>query len=160
MASVTLPTGGSVPKVLENPMKERNVIRIIDIVRKENSMDKVQKIREEVEKLHGNPYYMMAVKDALAIIDSLQEEPISDDLEKAAKAYSNNLDNIYGSIGEQTRNAFKAGAEWQKQKTIKKACEWLDKNTVKYIITKPIHETKMTGLDVSMVDDFKEAMEG
>ena len=37
--------------------------------------DKVQKIRKEVEKLHGNPYYMMAVKDALAIIDSLQEEP-------------------------------------------------------------------------------------
>lgn len=39
--------------------------------------DKVQKIRKEVEKLHGNPYYMMAVKDALAIIDSLQEEPVS-----------------------------------------------------------------------------------
>ncbi len=38
--------------------------------------DKVQKIRKEVKKLHGNPYYMMAVKDALAIIDSLQEEPI------------------------------------------------------------------------------------
>ena len=37
--------------------------------------DKVQKIREEVKKLHGNPYYMMAVKDTLAIIDSLQEKP-------------------------------------------------------------------------------------
>jgi hypothetical protein len=31
MASVTLPTGGSVPKVLENPMKVRKVIRITDI---------------------------------------------------------------------------------------------------------------------------------
>jgi len=40
-------------------------------------IDEVQKIREEVEKLHGNPYYMMAVKDVLAIIDSLQEEPVS-----------------------------------------------------------------------------------
>jgi hypothetical protein len=49
------------------------------------------------------------------IMDSLQEEPASEDLEKAAKDYSNNLDNIYGSIGKQTRNAFKAGAEWQKK---------------------------------------------
>jgi hypothetical protein len=36
--------------------------------------DKVQKIREEIEKLHGNPYYMMAVKDVLEILD-MQEEP-------------------------------------------------------------------------------------
>ena len=39
--------------------------------------DKVQKIREEVEKLHGNPYYMMAVKDVLEILD-MQEEPVSE----------------------------------------------------------------------------------
>ena len=38
--------------------------------------DKVQKIREEVEKLHGNPYYMMAIKDVLEILD-MQEEPVS-----------------------------------------------------------------------------------
>ena len=38
--------------------------------------DKVQKIREEVKKLYGNPYYMMAVKDVLAIINSSQEEPV------------------------------------------------------------------------------------
>jgi hypothetical protein len=45
--------------------------------RRENSMtDKVQKIREEVEKLHGNPYYMMTVKDVLEILD-MQEEPVS-----------------------------------------------------------------------------------
>jgi hypothetical protein len=35
MASAMLLTGGSVPKGLESPMKERKVIRIIDIVRKE-----------------------------------------------------------------------------------------------------------------------------
>lgn len=51
-----------------------------------------------------------------ALLDSVQEEPVSEDLEKTAKDYSNNLDNIYGSIGEQTRNAFKAGAKWQKEK--------------------------------------------
>ena len=36
--------------------------------------DKIQKIRKEVKKLHGNPYYMMAVKDVLEILD-MQEEP-------------------------------------------------------------------------------------
>lgn len=44
-------------------------------------IDKVQKIREEVEKMHGNPYYMMAVKDVLEILD-MQEEPVSEDLEE------------------------------------------------------------------------------
>ena len=48
--------------------------------------DKVQKIREEVKKLHGNPYYMMAVKDVLAIIDSLQEEPAPKILEDMLNA--------------------------------------------------------------------------
>ena len=88
-------------------------------------MNKVQKIREEVVRLFnhvkdskfesdsGAFYYL---KDLLDFIDSLQEEPISDDLGKAAKGFSNNLDNIHGSIGEQTRNAFMAGAKWQKTK--------------------------------------------
>ena len=35
----------------------------------------IEKIRKEIERLHGNPYYMMAIKDVLSIIDSLQEEP-------------------------------------------------------------------------------------
>lgn len=30
-------------------------------------MDKLAKVRAEVKKLSGNPYYMIAVKDALAI---------------------------------------------------------------------------------------------
>ena len=49
-----------------------------------------------------------------ALLDSLQEKPVSKSLEEAARNYSNNLDNICGSIGEQTRNAFKKGAQWQK----------------------------------------------
>lgn len=57
------------------------------------------------------------------IASSLQEEPVSEDLEKSAKDFSNNLDNIYGSIGEQTRNAFKAGAKWQKEQMMAKAVD-------------------------------------
>lgn len=46
--------------------------------------NKIDLIKAEVEKLHGNPYYMMAVKDVLKIID-MQEEPVSEELEKAAE---------------------------------------------------------------------------
>ena len=53
-----------------------------DLGEQEVMTDKVQKIREEVEKLHGNPYYMMAVKDVLEILD-MQEEPVSEDFEDA-----------------------------------------------------------------------------
>lgn len=45
-----------------------------------------------------------------------KEEPVSEDLKKAAWSYTNNIDNIRGSIGEMVRNAFKAGAEWYKDK--------------------------------------------
>lgn len=67
----------------------------------------------------------------LSFIDSLQEKPVSEELEKAAKDYSNNLDNIRGSMGEQTRNAFKAGAKWQKEQMLKKSfgatvCKYLN----------------------------------
>jgi len=43
-----LPIGGSVPKGLESPMKERKVIRIIDIARKENSMTKFEDVLETI----------------------------------------------------------------------------------------------------------------
>ena len=87
------------------------------------------------------------------------QEPVSEDLNEAAINHSK-ASTDGNVVDDWIVEDFKAGAKWQKQQTIKKACEWLDKNTVKYIITKPVHETKMTGLDVSMVDDFKEAMEG
>lgn len=46
--------------------------------KEKRTMDKLAKVRADVEKLSGNPYYMMAVKDALAIIDSLPNEPAKD----------------------------------------------------------------------------------
>ena len=91
--------------------------------------DKVQKIREEVEMvvsrrlnlLNGDYFDLNKEVDGFTneimdIVDSLQEEPVSEELEEAARSYSNNLDNICGSIGEQTKNAFKNGAKWQKAK--------------------------------------------
>ena len=96
--------------------------------------DKVQKIREEVERLHGNPYYMMAVKDVLEILD-MQEEPVSEDLEIAANEWDEKasftpfcmtLDdkgNPNGVRQDYTTHAesFKAGAKWQKENLWKPA---------------------------------------
>lgn len=39
--------------------------------------NKIDLIKAEVKKLHGNPYYMMAVNDVLEILD-MQEEPVSE----------------------------------------------------------------------------------
>ena len=87
MASVTLPTGGSVPKVLENRMKVRKVIRITDIVRNKNSMtdkEKLEAIRAEIHRLvEIRGYDVEMANDLFAFMDSLPNEPISEDLEKA-----------------------------------------------------------------------------
>lgn len=93
-------------------------------------MDKLAKVRAEVERL-DNEWYLCnsseakykreTYKEILDFINSLQQEPVNEELEKAAKDYSNNLDNIYGSIGKQKRNAFKAGAQWQKENLWKSA---------------------------------------
>ena len=68
--------------------------------------------------------------DFLYFLDNLEvkeveEVPVSKDLDDAARSYSDNIDNICGSVGEQTRNAFKLGANWQEEQMIDKACEWL-----------------------------------
>ena len=83
--------------------------------------DKVQKIRKEVERLHGNPYYMMAVKDVLEILD-MQEEPVSEDLEDASRNYADDEeygDDIYFAI----KAAFYASAKWQKEQMAAKAID-------------------------------------
>ena len=78
--------------------------------------NKIDLIKTEVEKLHGNPYYMMAVKDVLAIIDSLQEEPVSEELFEASAEYAATgeiLANGKEMIDFQKQKAFIAGAEWK-----------------------------------------------
>ena len=106
--------------------------------------DKVQKIRNEVERLrnlHQMKYQQLDTNDnmnlvecgkrnlcneLLSFIDSLQEEPVSEKLEEAAKhyLYSNILyDDVY--VGNPTDKdcieMFKAGAQWQKEHSWKPA---------------------------------------
>ena len=80
----------------------------------------VLKANESVISMLAGGMFVNEFKDLLSFLDTLEvkEEPVSEDLVEAARSYSNNLDNIYGSIGEQTKNAFKAGAEWQKEQMV------------------------------------------
>jgi hypothetical protein len=96
-------------------------------------IDKVQKIRKELARLkeetsiglsehkNGVEQGRMEIINALSIfLDSMQEEPVSEDLEEAVNAYIgyapevDECSSVYGK-----RKAFKAGAKWQKEKMTK-----------------------------------------
>ena len=97
--------------------------------------DKVKVIKELKEALDSlditNKYRLNLIR----AIEYLQEEPVSEDLEKAAELYT--LDDNIKPWRNLTKEAFKAGAKWQKkqdQDTVEivrkeifeKACEYLD----------------------------------
>ena len=105
--------------------------------------DKVQKIREEVERLINqkdeNKYLgivlILELKKVLSFIDSLQEEPVSEELEEACDSYYDETWDEHGGRAmvvdgchdiwfpsHATDDFFKAGANWQKQQ-IKKAMD-------------------------------------
>jgi hypothetical protein len=98
--------------------------------------DKVQKIREEVEKLRiknteafdcgcdGTKCagYDMACDDILSFIDSMQEEPVSEDLEEAADNALNNVLNTHEIVNVRScLEMFRFGANWKKEQLIKEA---------------------------------------
>jgi len=94
----------------------------------------IERLKKELEK--GNYYldsaeaatgYELALDDLLSFIDSLPEEPVSEDLEEAKEAYCNeHNDDCFDATGDycpHIRKAFVAGAEWQKQQMMKEAVE-------------------------------------
>ena len=132
-------------------------------------MNKVEKIKAEIERRknqfvsQAEAFHKIGKEDkesyyaALAsnmnslscFIDSLEEEPVSNDLEEAACEYDN-------SHIDDNNLAFKAGAQWQKQQDqstielaedhamlagmekmkeemIDKACEWLKEHWREYV---------------------------
>ena len=89
--------------------------------------DKVQKIYEEITKKLEVMQYQVHRKDAykelksvLAYIDSLQEEPVSEDLREASYRFAckcHPLKTEYSttSPNPEVIESFKAGAKWQKE---------------------------------------------
>lgn len=109
-------------------------------------MNKIEKILAEIEKLTKNVEfeheagYNDALCDVKVIINTLPEEPVSEDLEKAAEkyAYTNWEDEDYhegaaeglpfDAIGH-TEKAFKAGAQWKEQQFEKNRIAACDRQT-------------------------------
>ena len=103
--------------------------------------DKIQKIREEVEKLkskliRGACSSQIAMEtmckeeaynEVLAILDSMQEEPVSEDLEEAAEKYS--VSNIDGYNKEALYTGFMSGTQWQKEQFEKNRLAACDRQT-------------------------------
>ena len=111
--------------------------------------DKVQKIRKEVEKIAKsiNPFLpdedgknseyeagrFAMVTQIMQIIDSLQEEPVSEELDEAAMQYgTDEFPSLCNGCKHVPIDAFKAGAQWQKKKITNKAVKWFEDN---YTIT-------------------------
>lgn len=81
------------------------------------------------------------------------EEPVSDELEKAAGNYAFTMS---GEDEVSKYYAFLAGAKWQKQKTIDKACEYLDLHCDEV----KTEDNGIAGwIDNEFINNFKQAME-
>ena len=130
--------------------------------------DKVQLIKAEIEILkaeqlaifskgegeNGCGYALIricAYNQLLSFINSLQEEPVSEDLEEASKQYALN-NTPWDDCVEEIQNAFIVGAQWHKEVFIKKACEWLKENLHNYWSQGCTNPTEF-------INDFKKAME-
>ncbi len=77
---------------------------------------------------HEGAYHILCNLDAY--IDSLQEEPVSEDLGE----YINELSKLFPevSFAKLSRIAVRV-AKWQKQQMIDKACEWIEEHSHEYM---------------------------
>ena len=59
-------------------------------------------------------------------VKEVEEEPVSNDLEEAASQYPSIICRISPQWKSEVENVFKAGAQWQKEQMITKACVFLE----------------------------------
>ena len=137
--------------------------------------DKVQRIKGWISKTqdglmdaqgnfeypeHEVAYHILCDLDTY--IDSLSEEPVSEDLEKTSKEYADKnyvewLDFVSGDERDDhypISEAFKAGAQWQKRRLIEKACEFFENDLCCYIGAQHFFIQHKR-----LEEDFKKAME-
>ena len=142
-------------------------------------MNKVEKIKAEIERLKNelsDNKERLSLGEIIAVnncynsliffINSLEEEPVSNDLEEAATKYArkqlSNPDYPTYNDEYEMECAFEAGAQWQKEQMVAKACDWLADNYSKYIITNGLATIFSATIDfdtIRMIGDFKKAME-
>ena len=80
----------------------------------------LESIKKEREWTTAELGDVACCKQTLAFINSLQEEPVSNDLEEAVNVYIGHAPDIDESLSISCeRKAFKAGAQWQKEQMLK-----------------------------------------
>jgi len=98
-------------------------------------MTQIEKIKAEIERLKESlPWGSCASQismecnckneaynEVLSYIDSLEEDPVSNDLEEAASQYPSIICHISPQWKSEVENVFKAGAQWQKENLWKPA---------------------------------------
>ena len=162
-------------------------------------MNKVEKIKADIDRLQETTMdenrnflssYHEGIFDGLSMIenfiDSLEEEPVSNDLEEFAKMESELFGEREYEIDYIDRNALakgyywgvKAGAQWQKErdqstielaedhaylagqeKIIAKAIKWLEDNIDRYLYNTGGYGEYIPKCGGKMFEDFKKAME-
>lgn len=123
-------------------------------------MDKIQLIKQEIERLFdGYPMSRGMLKHLTIFIDSLPEEPVSEDLRTAA---IENLESVQGKSFNSTSEeqcfrvyAFEAGAKWKKQQMIEKAVEWIQNNIAKDFC----FDEDLRACIPEFIEEFKKAIE-
>ena len=140
-------------------------------------MNKVEKIKAEIERRknqfvsQAEAFHKIGKEDkesyyaALAsnmnslscFLDSLEEEPVSNDLEEAARKAATWHSRVRGDeFFPNDYQKFIAGAQWQKKQLIDKACEWLKS----YRQDTPDGTGYIPGIiNDETIEDFKKAME-
>lgn len=119
-------------------------------------IDKVIKeLKEALDSLDITNKYRL---NLIRAIEYLQEEPVSDGLEKEMDSYFLKMSvQEHENIFEDTfKNIARHFANWQKQQTIRKSCEWLKEN----IYQRVYKEGDSLGFPTAVfLEDFRKAME-
>ena len=99
----------------------------------------------------ANSQRIAICEQLLHFINSLPEDQPNEDLEKEIDRVVKEV--VTPEVLQDYIAGFKAGAQWQKEQLINKACEWLNKNVVEY------HPRTGTLKPVVNLNAFREAME-
>ena len=123
---------------------------VAEIERRKNQFVSQAEAFHKIGKEDKESYYAALASNMNSLscfLDTLEEEPISNDLEEAAKIYEEDAV-FYAS--RRISDYFKAGAQWQKEQMIEKACVWLNNF---------YSEDRHCYFVEEDIDNFKKAME-
>ena len=97
---------------------------------------------------------------SIAFAHGCLEEPVNEELVETAKSYVET--HVFGTekfTCQVATDMFISGAQWQKQQTISKACKWIEERAARYLVDRFVDSMRITGIDTSIIEDFRKAME-